>query len=288
MSPQDRQPAILAESTNWIYNARSNVAAWARPTRRRLAAAIAIALAITGSGLIVTVPVSATTANLGTVGILAQTAKQNLAPIQVRLPNAQVGYQYSYQNPNDANGNLIYMRNPPPAGLSETTGGLITGVPTQPGDFSFSTYGWGASGKVQTYINSMHVNWPVFNRSAPTSLSSGEFLQFANKKFIMQTDGNLVMYDERGRALFASNTDWGPGLVAGYHVTFQADCNVVIYSISGAAVWASNTARPTNSCSGGVVTVVDRLRFFDGSNVRTVAWDSTMGGMSIPPVDPGF
>ena len=279
MSPLDHNPAIQTQSSH--SNASAPARVTSRAPRRRLAAAIAIALAATGSGLAAAVPALAATATPAKVSNLAQ------VPTQVALPNAQVGYQYSYQLANDAYGNPRTLRGPLPAGLSVNSTGLITGVPTQPGDFSFSTLGKLASGKYsgvkfQEYTNSVHINWPVFSRSAPTTLYAGEFLQLANKRFVMQTDGNLVMYDERGRALTASNTAIDGALPAGYQVSFQADCNVVIYSDFDRVVWASNTARPDNSCSSGLVQVVDRLRFFDGKNVRTVAWDSTLAGSATP------
>jgi hypothetical protein len=54
----------------------------------------------------------------------------------------------------------------------------------------------------------------------------------------MQSDGNLVVYDERGAPRWASNTAGRPGSVA----AFQGDGNLVVYAPDGRPLWASNTA----------------------------------------------
>jgi hypothetical protein len=77
----------------------------------------------------------------------------------------------------------------------------------------------------------------------------------------VQNDGNFVIYNSVGTALWSSNTaatdsnhGWamcsGSTLQAGqsiysvsggYSLTMQSDCNLVLYSSSGTATWASNT-----------------------------------------------
>jgi hypothetical protein len=54
--------------------------------------------------------------------------------------------------------------------------------------------------------------------------------------FVMQGDGNLVLYTNAGRALWASNT-----VGSGQFVIFQGDGNLVVYTADGHPVWASNT-----------------------------------------------
>ncbi len=54
---------------------------------------------------------------------------------------------------------------------------------------------------------------------------------------VMQADGNLVCYDDRGHAYWATGTN-GRG---GTAVVMQDDANLVIYAPGGRAVWASNT-----------------------------------------------
>lgn len=62
--------------------------------------------------------------------------------------------------------------------------------------------------------------------------------------FIFQADGNLVVYDERGRARWASHTEGRGGLVQ-----FQDnDGNLVVYPPGGGrALWASNTCCRPNA-----------------------------------------
>ena len=57
-------------------------------------------------------------------------------------------------------------------------------------------------------------------------------------RFVMQSDGNLVLYGPSGRGLWASNT---VGSGARY-VNMQGDGNLVIYNGNDRSVWASNTA----------------------------------------------
>jgi hypothetical protein len=67
-------------------------------------------------------------------------------------------------------------------------------------------------------------------------------LAFSEKALLlMQTDGNLVIYDEARRARWASNT-----VGEGGFAMFQQDGNFVVYSPANSPVWASNTC-----CWGG-------------------------------------
>jgi predicted esterase len=54
---------------------------------------------------------------------------------------------------------------------------------------------------------------------------------------IYQGDGNLVLYDSSGKALWASNTAGGPVGVC----IMQGDGNLVIYAHGGKPVWSTNT-----------------------------------------------
>jgi hypothetical protein len=56
-------------------------------------------------------------------------------------------------------------------------------------------------------------------------------------QLIMQADGNLVLYDGAGKALWASNTDHHPGA----YLKMQTDGNLVVYPPTGHALWASGT-----------------------------------------------
>src|SRR3990167_2084306 len=56
-------------------------------------------------------------------------------------------------------------------------------------------------------------------------------------RVIMQSDGNLVIYDSSSRPLWATNTAGSPGA----RLALQADGNLVVYSSSNTVLWASNT-----------------------------------------------
>lgn len=71
-------------------------------------------------------------------------------------------------------------------------------------------------------------------------LQPGQSLQSDDKlhTLIMQTDGNVVLYDRHSQALWATNTG---GLITRRDFAMQTDGNLVLYDITGAPKWASNT-----------------------------------------------
>ena len=79
-------------------------------------------------------------------------------------------------------------------------------------------------------------------------LSTGSFYVTKNRKFSMQEDGNFVVYEydpeknEEGRPKSATGTN---GL--NYRIIFQRDGNLVIYDLRDRAVWASNTSGLNNA-----------------------------------------
>lgn len=86
------------------------------------------------------------------------------------------------------------------------------------------------------------VTLSVYDDSLTTNqkLTPGQYLNSANGqyKFILQTDGNLVLYNAANQALWASNT----GGQSVRECIMQYDGNLVIYTTSGQPIWASNTA----------------------------------------------
>jgi len=72
---------------------------------------------------------------------------------------------------------------------------------------------------------------------SPAALSPGQYLRSSRGRYVavMQTDGNLVVYDG-GRALWASRTQ-----SAGASLAIQQDGNLVVYDIYGSPRWASRT-----------------------------------------------
>ncbi|WP_405837107.1 protein kinase domain-containing protein [Streptomyces sp. NBC_01518] len=71
---------------------------------------------------------------------------------------------------------------------------------------------------------------------SPFTFEVGKFIQTVRSKLIMQTDGNLVLYDTSGTAHWASQTQG-----AGNTAVFQEDGNLVIYNAQHQSVWATNT-----------------------------------------------
>jgi hypothetical protein len=67
------------------------------------------------------------------------------------------------------------------------------------------------------------------------SLYSGQYLESSNGKFamVMQPDGNLVIYNASGHAIWSTRTRGSNTVV------MQPDGNLVVYSWSGKALWAS-------------------------------------------------
>jgi len=74
-----------------------------------------------------------------------------------------------------------------------------------------------------------------------TVLGKGDVCQWGKARLIMQSDGNLVIYDENSRARWASNT-----VGSGDHTSFQTDGNFVVYTASGQALHTGNV--PSNTC----------------------------------------
>ncbi|KAJ0973143.1 hypothetical protein J5N97_021102 [Dioscorea zingiberensis] len=70
-------------------------------------------------------------------------------------------------------------------------------------------------------------------------LHYGHALSWGSYTFIMQSDCNLVLYDT-GNPVWASDTG---GLASQCYVTLQSDGNLVIYNNNNKTVWASNTNR---------------------------------------------
>ncbi|MFD9823563.1 hypothetical protein [Streptomyces violascens] len=95
-------------------------------------------------------------------------------------------------------------------------------------------------------------------RYAPFTLNHNQSVSSDTARLVMQSDGNLVVYDEFNRARWASNT-----VGQGWTARFQTDGNFVVYTRSNRPVWASNTdGRP-----GSRLVVQDdgNVVIYDGS-----------------------
>jgi len=75
-----------------------------------------------------------------------------------------------------------------------------------------------------------------------TRFLKNDFVQWNKVKIIMQGDGNLVAYDDAGRARWSSRS-----VGTGDHADFQADANFVMYNASNRPVVVAH-ALPSNTC----------------------------------------
>lgn len=89
---------------------------------------------------------------------------------------------------------------------------------------------------------------------APYTFGPGRSVSSDTARLVMQTDGNLVVYDEHGRGRWASHTEG-----TGYRADFQTDGNFVVYTkgTPRRAVWSSGTGGHPGA----------RLRVQDDGNV---------------------
>jgi hypothetical protein len=91
------------------------------------------------------------------------------------------------------------------------------------------------TGPAATHGNAVHPDdWIVHGG---VYFYAGDYVKSAKADLTMQSDGNLVVYDENGHARWASNT-----VGRGSYATFQDDGNFVVYDSGNHAVWASNTS----------------------------------------------
>lgn len=99
----------------------------------------------------------------------------------------------------------------------------------------------GAKAGYTTVARSSHaltVATPVWRLNEPHSLAAGKTLLAPNGRYRLtqQTDGNLVLYKDTGKALWSTHR-FGHG----YATTMQSDGNLVTYAPGHHAVWSSRT-----------------------------------------------
>jgi hypothetical protein len=97
--------------------------------------------------------------------------------------------------------------------------------------------------------------------------------------FIMQSDGNLVLYDEYDTPRWATGTVGWPGAYA----VFQSDGNFVVYTWWGYPLWASNTV---NRAIGGRLVFQDDGNLVIYSQSGAAVWDRFRGLIPPPPPPP--
>lgn len=111
--------------------------------------------------------------------------------------------------------------------------------------------------------------WAPGNRTG----HGGQSMKSCDRRFtlIMQTDGNLVLYQNGvSAALWHTNTHGNPGSTA----TMQGDGNLVVYSPGGVALWNSGT----HGNPGAGLKVQDDGNLVIYSTGDAALWSSGSGG----------
>lgn len=111
---------------------------------------------------------------------------------------------------------------------------------------------------------------------AGQSLTTNQSLLSLNGgyKLILQTDGNLVLYNASNAVRWSSGTT-GKG---GVRLSMQGDGNLVLYTAANAPVWVSNTAG-----KGGTRLVLSDLGNLAILNASGVAvWSTNTGSVPVP------
>jgi hypothetical protein len=84
-------------------------------------------------------------------------------------------------------------------------------------------------------------NLVLYRTGSTNALWASNIFGSSAGRAIMQTDGNLVVYDASATAVWASNT---AGNSASW-LNVQDDGNVVIYRTNGTAAWSTHTVQPS-------------------------------------------
>jgi hypothetical protein len=107
-----------------------------------------------------------------------------------------------------------------------------------------------------------------------SDLSSGQTVFSAANHYalVMQTDGNLVLYNN-GVAAWYSATNGHPGA----RFVKQGDCNLVIYSAQNIPLWSSGTANAGTSC---VLTLQPDGNLVLNSGANVTLWSTNTSNIS--------
>ena len=146
-----------------------------------------------------------------------------------------------------------------PSGSTATGNTMIAGQMLYPGQSIKSP------GGKYNFIMQTDGNLVLYQPDGVPSWASG-----TNGKHVavcaMQGDGNLVLYEAGPRADWASNTNGNPGS----RLVVQDDGNVVIYRTNNTAAWATNTVIPVGpTAAGGTITAGQML--YPGQSIQSAS-----------------
>jgi hypothetical protein len=152
------------------------------------------------------------------------------------------------------------------ASSNEDANGVYAAAALLPSRCFQNQFGTGAAGNFEGVIYGVKA-WFIHN----DYMVQGNTCQIGKSRLTLQTDGNLVVYDETGKARWAAS--WTNPQVMGHgsHADFQGfDGNFVVYSVGTAPLWASNTC-----CRTGAVLAVQadgNVVIYDSNN--TPLWET--------------
>jgi hypothetical protein len=168
-----------------------------------------------------------------------------------------------------------------PPGLSLSSGGLLSGIPTAFGTSRFGVEASDSSIPPNTASADLSLSVTSSELTAGQSLTAGESLTSPSNLYHadMQSDGNFVVYpagdnSSTGGAIWNSQTEGNPG----DYVTLQTDGNLVIYpagdnSTTGGALWNAGTEGNTNV----TLTMQDDGNLVVYSSSGQALWSSMYG-----------
>lgn len=84
-------------------------------------------------------------------------------------------------------------------------------------------------------------------------------------RLVMQSDGNLVLYNTSNQALWSSQTQGNPGA----RLELQTDGNMVVYSASNVALWATYTIQVPNHLAYVNTTLSSGGLLYPGQRIET-------------------
>lgn len=176
----------------------------------------------------------------------------------------------SYLTNQPQDGNLVLYAESGTAAWSTGTGG-------NPGD-SLQVQ---SDGNVVVYSSSGADIWQSNTLQSvlePNESLLGDWTQYLTSpnreyQFVMQSDGNLVLYSHSGSPLWNSKTEGHPGARA----IMQGDGNLVVYAVSGQALWSSETGgNPAND--GAALDVQSDGNVVVYTTGGTAVWSTGTGG----------
>ena len=203
------------------------------------------------------------------------------APLSVSAtvsPSSQNSATVKWSAPSSDGGATItsYTATSSPGGFTCSTAGTSCTVSslTKGTAYTFSVRATNSQGAGPAATTASVKTWTdTLGYGQSLLASSAQSIYSANGLYrvIMQADGNLVMYNSSGTALWNSGTHVSSGGSL-YFTTMQTDCNLVVYNTTGSprvAKWNSDTSGKGSTCNA-IVTTTGHFQIFLGTTSGTL------------------